>query len=150
MFLKTYRKLLQSQNQCFAKHPEEFRSLSSAIGASGWIRVLAIFSALPARSRIKRPFYAMAARRAIAPANVINVSLMAGNYTGGATVIRKHSCANISPKSSGAGRLYHRSQTQTLPVRELAAPVNYYSIDLPDPHRSSRARARARVYAASC
>jgi len=141
MFLKTYRKLLQSRNQCFAKHPEEFRSLSS-----GWIRVLAIFSALPARSRIKRPFYAMAARRAIAPANVINVSLMAGNYTGGATVIRKHSCANISPKSSGAGRLYHRSQTQTPPVRELAAPVNYYSIDLPDPHRSSRARA----YAASC
>jgi hypothetical protein len=62
---------------------------------------------------------------------------MAGNYTGGATVIREHSCANISAKSS-AGRLYHRCQTQTPPLGELAVPVNYYPIDLPDPRASAR------------
>lgn len=78
-------------------------------------------------------------RRSVASANVINVSLMAGNYTGRVMVIRKCNYANISLKSSGMGlygsRLYRitASQLKLTPVRELAAPVNYYSIDLPDP-----------------
>lgn len=57
-------------------------------------------------------------------------------------VIRKCSYANISLKSSTAARgrcawtvcivsPYHPNSNS--PVRELPAPVNYYSIDLPDP-----------------